>query len=107
MARNTRTRMTYSQRYHYRKNAKTIMLTQDTCGICHRYVDPELKFPDPMAGVVDHILPINHGGHFSSLDNLQLAHNVCNNKKSDNLDFEGVRPKTVSERLYPEEVELL
>jgi len=44
-----------------------------------------LKAPDPLSPVVDHIIPINKGGHPSDIDNLQLAHWSCNRQKSDKL----------------------
>ncbi|MDG3374419.1 HNH endonuclease signature motif containing protein, partial [Vibrio parahaemolyticus] len=41
--------------------------------------------PDPMSPVIDHIIPINKGGHPSAIENLQLAHWTCNRQKSDKL----------------------
>lgn len=61
------------------------MKSQNTCGICGQPVDKRLKYPDPMSGVVDHIIPINKGGHPSAIENLQLAHSTCNRAKSDKL----------------------
>lgn len=60
-------------------------MTQSICAICGRPVDMELKSPDPMSPTVDHIIPINKGGHPSDINNLQLAHRVCNRMKSDKL----------------------
>ena len=64
---------------------KKILLTQDTCGICGRPVDKALKFPDPMSPTVDHIIPIARGGHPSAIENLQLAHLCCNQRKNDKV----------------------
>ena len=56
-----------------------------TCQICGQKVDPDLKWPDPMAKTVDHIVPISKGGdHIES--NVQLAHFSCNLRKSDKLE---------------------
>ena len=48
-------------------------------------MDKTLKAPNPLAPVVDHIIPINKGGHPSDIKNLQLAHWTCNRQKSDKL----------------------
>ena len=74
-----------AHRAAYEKNRKVIMATQDTCGICGGRVDMSLKSPDPMSPCVDHIIPINKGGHPSALANLQLAHWSCNRQKSDKI----------------------
>lgn len=76
---------TGAHRQSYQKNRKIILATQDTCGICGHFVDKKLKYGDPMAPTVDHIIPIAKGGHPSALDNLQLAHWTCNRQKSDKL----------------------
>ena len=67
----------------YLRNKKIIFASQTVCGICGRPVDFSLKFPDPMSATVDHIIPVNKGGHPSDLRNLQLAHFWCNRQKSD------------------------
>ena len=76
---------TGAHRAAYEKNRKIIIATQDSCGICGGQVDKTLKTGDPMSKCVDHIVPINKGGHPSSLDNLQLAHWSCNRQKSDKI----------------------
>ena len=60
-------------------------MSQSICAICGRPVDKELKAPDPMSPTVDHIIPLNKGGHPSDINNLQLAHWICNRMKSDKL----------------------
>lgn len=69
----------------YESNRKRILKTQSVCGICGKPVDKSLKPPNPLAPVIDHIIPINKGGHPSDIDNLQLAHATCNRQKSDKL----------------------
>lgn len=79
----------------FEKNRKKIMATQNVCAICGRPVDFGLKYPDPMSATVDHIIPINRGGHPSALENLQLAHLICNREKSDKLTKENkIREQT-------------
>ena len=69
----------------YRRNRKRILASQSVCGICGRPVDKELKAPDPMSPTVDHIIPVNKGGHLTDINNLQLAHWICNRMKSDKI----------------------
>lgn len=76
---------TGSHRVQYDHNRKRILKTQFVCGICGKPVDKKLKPPNPLAPVVDHIIPVSKGGHPSSMDNLQLAHSCCNRQKSDKV----------------------
>jgi len=84
---------TGQHRVAFDKNKKIILKTQSVCGICGRPVDKRLKYPDPMSAVIDHIIPINKGGHPSDISNLQLAHWTCNRQKSDKL-FKNEENKT-------------
>lgn len=77
----------------YEKNRKIILATQDVCAICGQPVDKSLKYPDKYAATVDHIIPLERGGHPSDITNLQLAHNICNRLKSDKLMHENDRFK--------------
>ena len=74
-----------SHRANYERNKKRILATQNVCGICGRPVDFSLKVPHPMSAVIDHIIPVAKGGHPSDIDNLQLAHWICNREKSDKI----------------------
>jgi hypothetical protein len=47
------------------------------CGICEARVDPDLRFPDPMAPSLDHVIPIAEGGS-NEAANLRLTHLRCN-----------------------------
>lgn len=69
----------------FKRNKKKILMTQDVCALCGKPVDKTLKYPDKWSATIDHIIPINKGGHPSALDNLQLAHFYCNRQKSDNV----------------------
>ncbi len=51
----------------YRRNRKRVLMSESICALCGRPVDMELKAPDPMAPTVDHIIPINKGGHPSDI----------------------------------------
>ena len=84
-----------THRVAFKKNKKRILKTQNICGICGQPVDTKLKYPHPMAPVIDHIIPINKGGHPSDITNLQLAHWTCNREKSDKLVREMTQTKKV------------
>ena len=88
------------------KNKARIYATQSVCGICGRPVDQTLKYPDPMARCIDHIIPVSKGGHPSDIENLQLAHWACNREKSDKLLRQNVyfeqSQKVVSNRDLPQ-----
>ncbi len=74
-----------THRLAFERNKKKIYATQSVCGICGRPVDFSIKYPDPLSPCIDHIIPVNKGGHPSDIDNLQLAHFTCNRQKSDKL----------------------
>lgn len=76
---------TTAHRSVFDKNKARILKTQDVCGICGKPVDKSLKFPHPLSPCIDHIIPVDKGGHPSDISNLQLAHLCCNRKKSDKL----------------------
>ena len=72
-----------THRVAYKRNKKIIFATQTICGICGQPVDFGMKYPHPLSPSVDHIIPVNKGGHPSDIDNLQLAHLKCNRDKWD------------------------
>ena len=74
-----------THRAAFDKNKKRIYATQTICGICGREVDFSFKYPHPLSPCIDHIIPIAKGGHPSDIENLQLAHWICNREKSDKL----------------------
>lgn len=86
----------------YLKNRDKIMKTQNLCGICGRPVDFSVKIPSPMAPSVDHIIPINKGGHPSAMENLQLTHWACNREKSDKIYKNPEEKKVIGNRNLPQ-----
>ena len=95
-------------RVAYDKNRKKILMTQNVCGICGKPVDVKLKPPNPLAPTVDHIIPVNKGGHPSAMENLQLAHATCNRQKSDklfNAKTNKVDVKTIGNRNLPKSLD--
>lgn len=53
-----------------------------TCGICSSTIDPALSWPHKLCMTLDHIVPLARGGTHE-ISNVQLAHAVCNSRKSD------------------------
>lgn len=83
MARNTTTRD---------RHRAVIARGKPPCHICGEPIDYTLKYPDLMAYVVDHIVPLNKGGS-DELDNKAAAHSACNRAKWDHI--EGEQPDDV------------
>lgn len=86
----------------FRNNKKRIYATQDTCAICGKPVDFSLKFPNPLSACIDHIIPIDRGGHPSDISNLQLAHLACNRAKATKLLSKRVQSEAVTNRNLPQ-----
>ncbi|KAA9238585.1 MULTISPECIES: HNH endonuclease signature motif containing protein [Aerococcus] len=91
-----------AHRVQFERNRKRVLATQRTCGICGKPVDVRLKQGNPLAPVVDHIIPIAKGGHPSDINNLQLAHWTCNRMKSDKLFKNETEPKVLGNRNLPQ-----
>lgn len=72
----------------FERHRGIILNTQEVCALCGKPVDKRLKFPHPLSATVDHIIPIDKGGHPSDIGNLQLAHFACNRQKSNKLVFQ-------------------
>ena len=93
---------TGTHRANFEKNKKKIYKTQTHCGICGKPVDFDVKYPNPMSASIDHIIPINKGGHPSDIENLQLVHFTCNRAKSDKLTEKKQKPEIISNRNLPQ-----
>jgi 5-methylcytosine-specific restriction endonuclease McrA len=52
------------------------------CGICHDPVDRMHEYPHLMSASLDHMIPLAKGGTHT-MQNVQLAHFLCNAKKGD------------------------
>lgn len=74
-----------THRKAFERNKKKIYATQSVCGICGKPVDMSLRYPNPWAKSIDHIIPLDRGGHPSDMENLQLAHWQCNRQKSNKI----------------------
>ncbi len=91
----------------FEKNKKKIYATQTHCGICGKPVDFSIKYPHPLSPCIDHIIPVDKGGHPSDLDNLQLAHMTCNRQKSDKIfnNREIKENKVLGNRVLPQSMD--
>jgi len=58
------------------------------CYLCAEAIDMNLPRTSRFGATVDHILPLSKGGS-DEFDNLQLAHWICNDRKSDKM-IEGI-----------------
>ena len=67
------------------RDRATIRRTGAGCALCGRPIDYTLPHLDPMAYVVDHIVPLQKGGT-DDLANKQAAHRSCNRAKGIHLD---------------------
>ncbi len=74
-----------THRLAFERAKKKIYATQTVCGICGEPVEFSFRYPHPLSPCIDHIVPVAKGGHPSDIDNLQLAHWICNRQKSDKL----------------------
>lgn len=55
------------------------------CQICNAPVLTDAIYPEPLSPTIDHIVPLSRDGKHQA-DNVQLAHWLCNARKSDRLD---------------------
>ncbi|PWG60491.1 endonuclease [Bifidobacterium catulorum] len=65
---------------------KRVLAAYDTCAICGRPVDKNLRTPHPMSPEVDEIIPVSRGGDPLSFTNCRLTHRRCNRLKSNRSD---------------------
>lgn len=63
-----------------RRKAQIAERDQWVCQLCLQDVDQRLRAPHPWSATVDHVIPKSEGGTMR-LDNLQLAHRVCNQQR--------------------------
>lgn len=64
---------------------KQVFATQSVCGICGKEVDKTLPFNHPLAPELDEIVPVSRGGSAFDIDNLQLVHRLCNERKGNKM----------------------
>lgn len=65
---------------------EVLELSSWECHLCGDPIDPDCRYPNPLYGTVDHVVPLAKGGTHT-LDNVKAAHHVCNSTKRDNEDY--------------------
>ena len=90
----------------FEKNKRRILANAEFCALCGAPLDKRLKFPHPMSATIDHIIPINKGGHPTAIENLQAAHLICNQMKGSKLTIENNKDlaregETITNRVLP------
>lgn len=74
---------------HRRRTIRRRVLAHYThCALCGQPVDKTLPAGHPAAPEVDEIIPISLGGSPTRWDNVQLAHRLCNQRKSNKTNLE-------------------
>lgn len=71
---------------------RRILASHSVCHICGQALRPDLRWPDPMSSVVDHVTPRHDGGALLDPANLAPAHKRCNERKGAGGMPEGSRP---------------
>lgn len=75
----------YSNGHRRRSIRNWLMATQDVCALCGKPIDKSLKSPHPMSFEVDEIVPVSLGGDPLDRRNVQAAHRICNQRKSNKV----------------------
>lgn len=73
-----------SQRIKVRNRLRSMGMP---CALCGQPIDYALPAGDPMSFEVDEIVPISLGGSPTSMDNVQPAHRICNQRKGNRIAF--------------------
>jgi 5-methylcytosine-specific restriction endonuclease McrA len=79
---------------HRRRQVRArVLAEEDTCGICHQWVDVTLPAGLPESPEVDEIQPVSRGGNPLDRDNCRLAHRLCNQRRGNGRrDRKAVQP---------------
>jgi len=54
------------------------------CHLCNQLVDMDIKRTDKLGATIDHVLPISKGG-LDTMENVALAHWICNIRKGNKV----------------------
>lgn len=65
----------------YLRLRRQVLDEEPSCGICGGGIDPNLLYPHPLSGSLDHIVPLAAGGTALDRDNVRAAHLYCNKSR--------------------------
>lgn len=72
--------------YRFEHARKQVLAASQICWLCDELIDMELKWPDPMYGTVDHIIPVKDlapdDPRLWDPRNLKPAHLSCNARRA-------------------------
>lgn len=64
-----------------------VLRSSPYCSICGEIIDHRLAWPDPMSGVVDHVIPVSRKATDPwDPSGLAAAHKLCNERKGNGLN---------------------
>lgn len=65
----------------WQKLRRQVLTEEPQCWVCGDEIDPELKWPHPMCGTGDHVVPVEAGGALLDRANVRAAHRFCNQQR--------------------------
>lgn len=74
-----------------------VLMEETHCRFCGKPVDKRLHHNHPQSAVVDHVLPLAHGGPELDRSNVRLAHRWCNGSAHTNGQARTPRRTTTRE----------
>lgn len=74
---------------HYESFKPSEIFERDNwrCYLCGEDIDPGLDYPNPRRVVLEHVVPLDRGGHHTR-ENVRAAHSLCNGIKGTKLPSE-------------------
>lgn len=57
---------------------RQVLAEEPACWVCEDEIDRNLRFPHPMSGSADHVVPLEVGGEILDRENVRAAHLECN-----------------------------
>jgi hypothetical protein len=64
----------------YLRNRRRALRESDVCWICGQWIDPGVRWPDPMSATADHVHAIKDGG--DNRGEVRPAHFRCNVRRT-------------------------
>ena len=65
----------------WKKLRAQVLAEEPDCWICTDPIDPERRWPHPMSGTGDHVVPLEDGGAILDRANVRAAHRMCNQRR--------------------------